>query len=545
MGIYIHQSISKSITQEEWEKVYEETLLLMEAFPFAERGNMVYAGKKVPCVVHTREREAVSFQGDRILGWHTSMDYDTLGCAETYYIPRDLTGGRKADPEAWDAMMEAVPAYMDYDWGEEMLGHTYSLWDAKTQGEPYHMYLLAVACLIEDRLGEKAFIYGDITKGQCQKAVDMANQHLPNPIRVPARCEMGRLFRRVQALPLEADEKVGVFEKFYLGEQDEAFADFERVHFQAGHIKKHWEKRFGRCRMGTRGFLQDLKQYLSLGFGLEELCGIVSFEDPEGNPQYEVFLKAIMNSKLHLKDKNTTDYLDIQQDSAQPYSIWSVFAEFAFGAAHNPKVSRYIPIESIREALKKGIGSQYDVDAYIDQYLEKEAAAPKIDISQPNLPEKDLDEMLQADAAEVFTQVMEKQMQEMQEEHKQYAVSEYRDLIGYRKGSSVAPGMREALGKSFLFYHGTLQEGHYASLMEQAPVERCLFLAEQNERLLLRDRDWIRIFSEIEGNPDAFGRYYPMVRVRADSDGLYQIVLAFVLNDDLYQYAEELGKLYA
>lgn len=61
--------------------------------------------------------------------------------------------------------MGALPAYMDYDWEEERFGCTY--WGAKTQGEPYHMYLLAIACLMEDRLGEKAFIYGDITQGQC------------------------------------------------------------------------------------------------------------------------------------------------------------------------------------------------------------------------------------------------------------------------------------------------------------------------------------------------------------------------------------------
>ena len=37
MGIFIRLSISKSVTKEEWKKVYEETLQLIKNFPFAER----------------------------------------------------------------------------------------------------------------------------------------------------------------------------------------------------------------------------------------------------------------------------------------------------------------------------------------------------------------------------------------------------------------------------------------------------------------------------------------------------------------------------
>ena len=36
MGIFIHLSVSKSVTEDEWASVYRETLRLVEAFPFAE-----------------------------------------------------------------------------------------------------------------------------------------------------------------------------------------------------------------------------------------------------------------------------------------------------------------------------------------------------------------------------------------------------------------------------------------------------------------------------------------------------------------------------
>lgn len=46
MGIFIYENVSKSVTKAEWEKVYEETLVLVDAFPLAERSAITYSGKK-------------------------------------------------------------------------------------------------------------------------------------------------------------------------------------------------------------------------------------------------------------------------------------------------------------------------------------------------------------------------------------------------------------------------------------------------------------------------------------------------------------------
>lgn len=538
MGIFIYENVSVSVTKEEWEKVYEETLILVEAFPLAYRGFITYAGREVICAVPTKEQT----EEHGGTGWRASMDYDTLKWAESYHLPRGLVGENEVDPAAGDAMMGALPAYMAYDWKEDRFNNTYSLWDAKTQGEPYHMYLLAIACLIEDRLGEKAFVYGDITQGQCQKAVEMANQYLENPIRIPARCEMERLYRRVLKLPLEEKEKVMVFKEFYLGVQDGSFGDFVKTHFHESALLEYWKERFSRSNIGTIGFGKNMKEYLTFGFELDELCRIVNMKDKEGNPQYEEFIKAVMDSKLHVKEKNTEDYLDIQQDTEQPYSIWTLFAGAVFGSAHNMKVNRYIPIEDIRSALKRGMGTDCDVDRCIDQYLEEEAAAPEIDALKPDISEKELEKMVHTDASEVFSQIMDSKMDALQNRWNQYEISDYEDLINYKKSSIVEPKLEEALGKSFQFYHGMVKEERFKELMKQTPEERCVFLIEQNRSILLRDRDWIHIFSDIEEHPEAYERYYPMVRVKLESQGLIDMTRALVLNDELYAWAEELGK---
>lgn len=372
----------------------------------------------------------------------------------------------------------------------------------------------------------------------------MANQYLEEPIRVPAHCDMNRLYRRIQRLPIEEIEKAEVFEHFYLGEKDEKFYQYMRSHFRADTIRAYWEKRFSDSFIGTRGFSLDLREYLSSGAGLEDLCRFVHMEDMEGNLQYEKFINAVMDAKPHIKEKNTYDCLDIQQEEERPYSILALFADFTFGTAHNKKADRYIPIEEVRSALKNGMGDQCDVDQYIDRYLEREAAVPEIDVSKENITEEELVEMADADAAEVFSQLINKKINEIQNMHEQYENYDYEDLMEYKKGSTIAPVLKEAVGKSFLFYHSTIKERKYKELMKKSHKERCIFLIEQNQQLLLRDKDWSNIFADIERYPKSYERYYPMVRVKADSRNLNHLIMALVLNEELYEFAEECSREY-
>lgn len=52
----------------------------------------------------------------------------------------------------------------------------------------------------------------------------------------------------------------------------------------------------------------------------------------------------------------------------------------------------------------------------------------------------------------------------------------------------------------------------------------------------MRDKDWEKIFADIEENKESFGRYYPLFRVRIESDGLMDMSIALLINDDLYAY---------
>ena len=535
MGIVIHQNISKSVTRDEWERVYEETLVLVQAFPLGEMYTTTYEGEEFTAVYRTKERKH-----DWGTGWAASMDYDTLYGAEEYTLPRDLVGDEVPDPEAGDGMMGAMQICMD-TWSDERFSHTYSLWGNKTQGKAYHMYLLAIACLIEDCLGEKAFVHGNITRGQCRKAVELANRHLERPICVPAACETGRLYRRIQGLPLSEVEKVHAFEHFYKGTKDRDFYTFEQEHFGSAVINAYWKRQFASSRVGTREFSGNVKRALSAGISLEELCRIASRKHVNRGKRPKEFIKAIMDTKLHLKEKDTTDCLDIDMECGQPYGNQMFEAEIAFGSAHNPKVDRYLPIEEIRAALKRGMGAECDVDKVIDRYLEEEAKAPEINILKPGITGEEYNRMVDADAAEVLKQIMARRAEAAQRRREQYDVVEYGDLIHFKRGDRLVPGIEKMLGRCFKVYHGVTKGEPYQKVKKRDQAGRRSCLIFLSRYLPLRDRDWEHIFQELEEHEEALERYYPAFMMRTDYEDQMRMVTAFALNDQLYNYARELA----
>ena len=541
MGIFIHMNISKSVTKREWKNVYEETLQLVKNFPLAERRKVMCKGIETICLVPTVEREETygwNHENKR-KGWFADGDDETLHTAERYSLYRELIKGNSVDVNAGDALLGALPAYLNYDWEDPRCSHTYSIWGDKTQGEPYHMYLLAIACLIEGRLGEKAFVYGDITKGQCRRAVELANEYLKKPIDVPDRCDMERFYRRISKLEMSEKEKLDIFEGLYLGTKDSEYGEYIRSKYSEEACDEYWKECFGRYCVGTIGFNDYINDYLLWGFDLGKLCRLINYYDEENKPQYENFVKRIMDAKLHLKDKNCKDILKIDQEESEPYSIYTLMAQFAFAGARNKKVERYIPIDEIKTVLINELGDECDVGAIIDAYLENERQEQAIKIST-NETEADLGTLCTQDASEVFNQMMDIKRQSIIDEREKYDITTYEDLIYYETGDNVEPHLLDNLKKSFMFYDSIAEEDLYTELMGMSARIRCRWLVDRNRSVLIREEDWNKIFTDIEDNEQSFSRYYPMMRLELEHTDLRNMIIAIVLNDELYGYCKEI-----
>ena len=220
MGISIQLSVSKAVTKEEWAAVYDESLKLIEHFPLVDLEDTEINGMPVRCLVKTAEHEEQSLlrNDEKRIGWWTVGDSESLRLAECFWMPKDITkeyakpfkSSREPQYKVHeeDALYGNIPRILNgYRYDTDHFDTAYHLWNHKTQAEPYHMYLLAIGCMVADRLGRKAYISGDITKDQCIEAVRMANTFLDRPIRIPSTCAPEELFRRVDTSSQAGDKE--------------------------------------------------------------------------------------------------------------------------------------------------------------------------------------------------------------------------------------------------------------------------------------------------------------------------------------------------
>lgn len=518
MGIFIHLDVAYDVSDEEWEPVYEESLRLAEKFQLMDSSVLDLFGKCLYCGMPVEEREKNGFRF-----WNTIGDCRSMGSAEDHRLYRKLSDRRTEWKPGMccDPLLSINLSQEVLGWEDERCRNSYGFWGNKTQGEAYHMYLLAIGCMIESRLNGKACVSGDITLGQCRKAVALANEHVSEPIGLPVRCELEPLYRRICSLPLKGSEPLRLFQRLYLGVLNRDYGEFVRMHFSKEEIMTYWQNKFGYFTIGTVGFSSKLKEYFNLGNELEDLCRMIALLDVAGKEDYASFVRDVMRTNLFLEQKDLRDCLGIEREDENPYTIYTLMAQFAFAGAANYNVDAYMPIEKITEILSVNFGKYCDVQGVIDEYMEQ------IEAKKEEEPSIELNDIM--DAVE----------RSVERDMESYDISDFRDLLYYETGDKLKPVLEEVCIKSIEFYKLTCEEERFAELMKKSAEERCAYLIYQNQSLLLMKDRWLRIFDEIKKDKDSFRRYYPMVRVQMNSNTSW-FVYAYVANDDFYHHFEEM-----
>ena len=568
MGIFIDLYLSEDVKEEEWAPVYEESLRLVEAFHLMDSEVLEVYGHRLVCGIPSGEKE-------RKKGWRAIGDSVTMGRAEEQFLPGRLHGknagmeenvrggectekeedaaegekeGRKeaAGQNVWgtvtlpkkgggrgkhiiigrpmrgagvsDPLLAAAAGRTILEWKDARCGGSLHFWGNKTQGEAYHIYLLAIGCMIEDRLEGRACVDGDITLGQCRRAVRMATRYLERPVRLPARCVPERLYRRIRALPLKRQEVLNVFYNLYLGVPDAGCGKFIREHFSREEQAFFWKREFRNLRIGSPGFASALRDFLNLGNSLEDLCRYVPFVDRDGTEYYRTFVEELMKSKVFLKKKDLRDCLEIDREEEAPYSVYTLLAQFVLSGAKNYSADRYIPPDEIRETLERFIGGYCDVSGIMKDYL-------KAETEKKGLPA-------------MLNDLMDQKVAKLQKKQEGYKICEYRELLYYEPGDRIEPGVEERCVKFLKFYKSLCEEECFERLVKGTAEERNAFLVCQNADIFLMEDRWRKIFAEMEEYPEHFRRYYPMVRVQGDENGRW-ILYAYVANDALFRYFED------
>lgn len=206
MGTYINLSIlPSSISNLEWEQVYNESLKLVNAFPFADVVKRKYFGYDLP--VYAKALEKIEPERH----WVIRGDLQSKRFAETFTLYRDISHYQSTKLESIqkDILFEEDRLQID-------------VFNSKTQGYEYHLYILAIAMLIESRLPNKSMVSGNIDYDQCVKAKQWADQFLSSPIEIPVRVDVDRLLSRNSHLNNEM-EQVQFVNKLLIADQEEKF----------------------------------------------------------------------------------------------------------------------------------------------------------------------------------------------------------------------------------------------------------------------------------------------------------------------------------
>lgn len=522
MGVYIYLSISKSVTKDEWGKAYEKTLKLVEAFPLVEIRKTKVQGMPLLCLVKSREQwNSYGWnQEHKWQGWRVAGDSVTLRTAETYSLPRNLVEEKQFDKEAGDAAFTEACSML---FREKESGKVYHLWGAKTQGEPYHIYLLAIACLLEACLGSKAYVSGDITPGQCRKASRLASTYLPEPVPVLDSCDMKRWYTRIQRWPISDVKKLHAFEAMYLGEKGAAFGAFLRQNFPEEVCREYWKARFQKSPPDTYNFAKVVQEYLAWGFDLQELCDLISFDDHGETPSaYEKLINAVLDTGVYRPDQKSNVCAPIDLDAEEPYGIEAVFAQI-FAGDHTKEVDRYIPMDQIRAQLAAGMRGRCDVDGLIEKYQQKTVHNGS------------------SRAENEVQRIIREEMENRQEDIERYDITQSKELPWYHAGDRIHPRVLQLL-KTLRWHYETLaKEDLFAELMKHPAGDRCRWLANNNRNVEMRDVDWEKIFTDIKSTPGSFARYYPMARLQLNAYELAVVVRSLMLNDALYAFFQSLA----
>lgn len=510
MGIFINMRLSSSLTQEEWEPVYKTSLEMAEKMQLYYTGTETIRNNKVKCIIPVRETTRKNmFRGEE-KGWFVSGGMPEFRFAETQFTPKIICSENQAE----SVYSDILETFIELKNGKEK---PYTrIWGNKTQGEPYHMGLLAIGCMIEDALGEKAFIEGDITFGQCVNAAEIAEEVLGRKIHLPVTCSAEALFYRISKIEyIDELQKLNLFMEKYIGNKDSKLGEFIKSHFRINTISDYWKEKITIFKPGTRGFRLWMKDYFKMGFDLDDFCRLsdVNYSDTS---ECEKFIQIIIDSKMHIKEKDCEDVLDYTQRS-DTYTIYSLMASFVFGGLANRAIDRYIPLDEIKSVLAKHCTAVKDVNAFADSYI--------------------LEEENQKDSIDINSTINDR-CDQLNQQYEQYNICRYDDLLCYKSGNSIEPKFEECLNENFITYISAASEEPFEELIRKSPDELFSFIAQHDKHTILTPEEWEKIYNNICEDKSSFKRYYPLTQVNSDED-TDTYLRTLVTNDDFWNYSLE------
>ncbi|GEM_PF-1753918 len=196
MSVYVGLFIlPEKIDPLQWQKVYEESLVLLRSYPFVSQRKVQKSKFTIPVLSSEVEHDS---QDPAQRNWSVCGDLKSKKTAGTFQVYADLnryipSGNKQEQEESEDEITDLVLKLEEY--------RNYSankVFSSRTKGLPYHNYVLALAMLFESRLAPYALVDGNITLEQARQAKDWADSILAEPVQIPLLLDFDRLQQRLE-----------------------------------------------------------------------------------------------------------------------------------------------------------------------------------------------------------------------------------------------------------------------------------------------------------------------------------------------------------
>ena len=332
MGIYLNLHIVPSqIKQSDWEKVYEESLLLVQDYPFLRLKLEKYQG--LPRLIYSSKVEEKNSDGVS-RNWMVCGDAQSKKTGEEFILERDLSRYSWAiNANSKDSLETIDLLQVDFEDVEDNRNKDINIkavFSNKTQGYDYHKYVLSVAMLLESRFPKSALVSGDINLRQAEEAREWANQRLGRPIDLPVKVDEERLWQRLEK-HYRGEKLLRAFDHLYIRNFP---MDTPKVFFQKASdedLKIWFRKRLCKYSSLTQlGAKELMIGWLNNSNDLETLCEIVLKQDlTEPHFTAEEFIKALTSTWVMINPDRYNIFKFFSNPQGKSTSVISQFGNMS------------------------------------------------------------------------------------------------------------------------------------------------------------------------------------------------------------------------
>lgn len=505
MGIYITlKRVSEGIADREWEEVYKETLIALQNYPFADKVlAKSYNGKKYYHADQAKDRELSPLREGR--GWHTIGDLETCQYGESFVLVADNNYyKRKGEAQQVKEILECITEDKQ----------CVTVWDSKTQGEPYHIPLLAIGCLIEDRLEGKVMVQGNIRKFEVDEACRWINKYVDKEVGYPVIVDPRKLIKRLQKIYSETEDQLKYFFDLYIDTLDAEIRGVLEEVLGKDMLLTYYKEQLAKIEVDTKEFIRLAEQMLRVGYTLEEVATTFEHSKERSGHEIETFAWYILTERISVY------YLA----KKEVYTAGNVEGQmvFMFDALMGYNRNKYELSEEERVQLAGRLKSIFPKYMKSIEDMTVEAAEKKKEKVQHY---------------EAYLELLNTKLDQQREYLEDYDIVAIHELIDWEKGDTIAPDVADWLKEVVNILQMTDEElENMNELLQRLRASEKLeyMLREECSKFLLPKLFWEYINRNLE-NDEVLMVIVILLRVDVAGANIYKLIKYILCNPRLIE----------